>query len=710
MKEKIINVSYEEEMSQSYLDYSMSVIVSRALPDIRDGLKPVHRRIMFSAEELACRSNTPHKKSARIVGDILGKYHPHGDASVYDAMVRLAQPFNMRYPLIDGHGNFGSIDGDSAAAMRYTEARLSKISNLFLEDLKYDIVPMKKNFDNTLNEPVVLPVKIPSLLINGTYGIAVGMMANILPHNLGEVIDTVIYKIDNPNASIDDMLEILKGPDFPTKGIICSKSTLPEIYKTGKGSVTVRSRYNIEHLRGGKKQIVITEIPYSMAGDKENVVGKIIDLANNKKELNITNVRDESSKEGIRIVIELKKDISDKKVMDYLFKHTKLQDNITVSMLGILNNRPLLFNLEEYINIYLDYQRELYVKKYNKILAEGELKVERLQGLLFGKSHLKQIYEITTKAPGKTEEEAESNMKKALMHGDISVYKDISASDKKIISTFRCTDVQAEVILETKLRKLSNINTIKIQEQCDKVTKDNDTIRSILASERKIKNEIKKMLKDIKKNFADERKTEITDINYTYVKVKKEYNVFMDENNYIKTTKIEQEEPGLLNERLSEDDRLIAITNLGECIVIKPSDLMEGDNKFKGIAIENYLPQKLQLMHLFVKGKKEGKVLYITKEGYCKLVDYKDLSVSRTTKAYLPEENELILVEEVNEEDTLIYKTKRGKNKKINLFRELKVYSKTAKGKKVFNARDDLNSIEIVHENIPDDCQQLTLL
>ena len=283
MKEKIINVSYEEEMSQSYLDYSMSVIVSRALPDIKDGLKPVHRRILFSAEELACRANTPHKKSARIVGDILGKYHPHGDASVYDAMVRLAQPFNMRYPLIDGHGNFGSIDGDSAAAMRYTEARLSKISNLFLEDLKYNIVPMKKNFDNTLNEPVVLPVKIPSLLINGTYGIAVGMMANILPHNLGEVIDTVIYKIDNPNASIDDMLEILKGPDFPTKGIICSKSTLPEIYKTGKGSVTVRSRYNIEHLRGGKKQIVITEIPYSMAGDKENVVGKIIDLANNKQ-------------------------------------------------------------------------------------------------------------------------------------------------------------------------------------------------------------------------------------------------------------------------------------------------------------------------------------------------------------------------------------------------------------------------------------------
>lgn len=707
--DEIINVSYEDEIAQSYLDYAMTVIVSRALPDIRDGLKPVHRRILFSADQLGCSPKSAFKKSARIVGDILGKYHPHGDASVYEAMVRLAQTFNYTHPLIEGHGNFGSIDGDSAAAMRYTEARLSPISTLFLEDLKYNIVPMRKNFDETLYEPVVLPVQIPALMLNGTSGIAVGMTSNIPPHNLTELLDTIIYKIENPEASIPELLEILHGPDFPTGAIITNKSDLIDIYNTGKGVVKLRSKYHVEELKNGKKQIVVTEIPYTVSGSKENLLNKIIDTANERKELNITEVRDESSKEGIRIVMELKKDTDEKYVINYMFKHTKLQDNMSVFMLAILNQEPKTFNLHEYIEVFLKYQNELYVKKNKQILASGELQVEKYNGLLFGKANLRLIYEITTKAPGDTETEAENHMMNALMYGDTSDYDDISKADKQLISKFRCTEVQANIILDTKLRKLSKINTMKIQMECDKLMKENERISDILSSEKKILNEIKKQLKTIKKDFPDERKTYITDISMDFVEEKKTYNVFVDENFYIKTTRTKMTEPGIINQELQETDRIVVITNLGESILIKPSALTLGDAKFKGIAIENYLPFKNNIMHVFIQGK-EGELLYITKDGFAKLVSYEQFLTSRSSKPYLTEENELLVVKEVFEKDTIVYKTLRGKEKTINIYKNLMPLSKrTAKGKKIFTNKDDFESIQIIHKEIPEE-EQISLL
>lgn len=707
--DEIINVSYEDEISQSYLDYAMTVIVSRALPDIRDGLKPVHRRILFSADQLGCSPKAAYKKSARIVGDIMGKYHPHGDASIYDAMVRLAQTFNYNHPLIEGHGNFGSIDGDSAAAMRYTEARLSPISRLYLEDLKYNIVPMTKNFDETLYEPVVLPVQIPALLANGTSGIAVGMTSYVPPHNLTELLDTVVHKIENPNATIEEMLEILHGPDFPTGAIITNKSELLDIYTTGKGSLKIRSRYHTEELKNGKKQIVVTEIPYSVSGSKENLINKLIDTANEKKELNITDLRDESSKEGIRIVIELKKDTDEKYVINYLFKHTKLQDNISVFLLAILNNEPKTFNLEEYINIFLKYQNELYVKKHRQILQSGELQVEKYNGLLFGKANLRLIYEITTKAPGNTEAEAERHMMNALMFGDTTNYEDISTKDRELISKFRCSEIQADIILDTKLRKLSKINTMRIQEECDALRKENERISDILSSEKKILNEIKKQLKSIRKEFPEHRKTEITDIRTEFVEQKKTYNVFVDENFYIKTTRTKLNEPGLINQELLETDRIAVITNLGECILIKPGALTQGDAKFKGIAIENYLPLKNSIMHVFIQGK-EGELLFISKDGYGKLVGYDQFMTSRSSKPYLTEDNELILVKEVYEKDTIVYKTLRGKEKTINIYKNLMPLAKrTAKGKKIFTNKDDFDSIEIIHKEVPES-EQISLL
>ncbi|HMW11158.1 MAG TPA: DNA gyrase subunit A, partial [Bacteroidia bacterium] len=378
--EKIVRINIEEEMKTAYIDYSMSVIVSRALPDVRDGFKPVHRRVLYGMLDLGVLSNRPYKKSARIVGEVLGKYHPHGDASVYDTMVRMAQEWSLRYPLVDGQGNFGSIDGDSPAAMRYTEARLKKIAEEMLADIDKDTVDFKLNFDDTLQEPTVLPAKIPNLLVNGAAGIAVGMATNMPPHNLTEVCNAVIAYIDNRDITVEEMLQYVKAPDFPTGGIIYGYSGVKEALLTGRGRVVMRAKANIETLDNGRERIIVTEIPYMI--NKAEMIKKTADLVNDKKIEGITDIRDESGRDGMRIVYEIKRDAMASVVLNNLYKHTPLQTSFGVNNIALVNGRPLLLNLKDLIHYYVEHRHDVLVRKTKFELAEAEKRAHILEGLL----------------------------------------------------------------------------------------------------------------------------------------------------------------------------------------------------------------------------------------------------------------------------------------------------------------------------------------
>lgn len=388
-RDKIIPIRIEDEMQKSYLDYAMSVIVSRALPDVRDGLKPVHRRILYSMDELGLSSDKPHRKSARIVGDCLGKYHPHGDSSVYQAMVRLAQDFSTRYPLVDGHGNFGSVDGDGAAAMRYTEARMTKIAHEMMKDIEKETIAYGLNFDETLKEPLVLPSRFPNLLVNGTNGIAVGMATSIPPHQIGEVIDGAVMLIDNPEASVEHLMTVIKGPDFPTGAIITGKENIREAYRTGRGKVVVRAKTNIEPMQNGKNRIIVTEIPYQV--NKAKLIEKIADLVRDKKIDGITDLRDESDREGMRIVIELRRDVNPNVVLNNLYKHTQMQDNFSIIMLALVNGEPKILNLKEILEHYLAHQKDVTIKRTQYDLRKAEERAHILEGLRIALDHIDAI-------------------------------------------------------------------------------------------------------------------------------------------------------------------------------------------------------------------------------------------------------------------------------------------------------------------------------
>jgi DNA gyrase subunit A len=388
-KSKIVNINISEEMKRSYLDYAMTVIVSRALPDVRDGLKPVHRRILYSASELGLSPDKPHKKSARIVGDVLGKYHPHGDTAVYDAMVRLAQSFSMRYPLIDGHGNFGSIDGDEAAAMRYTEARMSKIAMEMLRDFNKDTVDFRPNFDETLKEPLVLPSRFPNLLVNGSSGIAVGMASSIPPHNIGEVINGIIAYIDNPDIDISGLMRYIKGPDFPTGAIIEGKDNIKNAYLTGRGILKVKAKVEIEELKNNKSQILVSELPYQV--NKARLIEKIAELVKDRIIEGISDIRDESDRDGMRIVIEIKRDYNPNIVLNQLFKHTQLQDSFSVIMIALVNNDPKVLNLKEMIYHYVEHQREVIVRRTKYDLDKAEARAHIVEGLLIAIDNIDEV-------------------------------------------------------------------------------------------------------------------------------------------------------------------------------------------------------------------------------------------------------------------------------------------------------------------------------
>ena len=481
--EKIVPVYIEEEVKDSYLNYAMSVIVGRALPDVRDGLKPVHRRVLYAMKDLNLEHNKPYKKCARIVGDCLGRYHPHGDVAVYDTLVRMAQDFSLRYPLVEGQGNFGSIDGDAAAAMRYTEARLAAISDEMLADIEKETVNFTPNFDASLVEPTVLPALLPNLLVNGSSGIAVGMATNMPPHNLGEVVDGIIYCIDNPGCEVKDLMRYVKGPDFPTGGIICGREGIKEAYSAGKGKLTLRARACVERQKQGKDAVIITEIPYQTS--KAAIIEAVATLVEEKKIEGISDIRDESDKEGLRIVIDLRRDSEPQIILNQLFKHTQLEVTFGIINLALVDGRPRVLNLKQLVEYYILHRKEIIRRRTSFDLEKARQRAHILEGLKIALKYLDRIIKI------------------------IKTSKNVAAAKEALMKNFDLTDVQAQAILEMQLQRLTALERDKLDAEYLDLIKKIELYQSILASEKKIEAIIKEDLAELKKKYADERLTEI---------------------------------------------------------------------------------------------------------------------------------------------------------------------------------------------------------
>lgn len=557
-QEKIVPVYIEDEMKSSYLSYSMSVIVGRALPDVRDGLKPVHRRILYAMQELNLEHTKPYKKSARIVGEVLGKYHPHGDAAVYETMVRMVQEFSLRYPLIDGQGNFGSIDGDAAAAMRYTEARLEAIAEELLADIDKDTVDFAPNFDSTLKEPSLLPSAIPNLLINGSSGIAVGMATNMPPHNVGEVVDGIIHTIENPDVAIKDLMKFVKGPDFPTAGIICGREGIKEAYLTGRGKLTLRAKAVIERQKGNKDTIVVTEIPYQV--NKANLITTIAELVQDKKVEGVTDIRDESDKEGVRIVIELRRDVEPQIVLNYLYKHTQLETTYGIINLALVNNSPRILNLKQLMVHFIDHRRIVIRRRTQFELDRALKRAHILEGLRIAIDAIDEIIK-TIRAAKSTPEAKVSLMKK-----------------------FGLSEIQAQAILEMQLQRLTALERNKIEEEYKSLLKDIERYRAILSSDRMIDDIIKEELVEIKKKYNDERRTEIAG----------------------KAEEIEVED------LIAEEDMVITITNTGYIKRLPVSSYRQQKRGGKGVTAMTTKEEDF-VRHLFVASSKDYLLIFSNK-------------------------------------------------------------------------------------------------
>ena len=481
--ERIIKINIEDEMKAAYIDYSMSVIVSRALPDVRDGLKPVHRRVLFGMSELGITSNKPYKKSARIVGEVLGKYHPHGDSSVYEAMVRMAQEWSLRYPLIDGQGNFGSIDGDNAAAMRYTEARLKKIAEETLADLDKDTVDLQLNFDDTLKEPKVLPTRIPTLLVNGASGIAVGMATNMPPHNLTDTISAIIAYIDNNDIEIEELINIIKAPDFPTGGIIYGYQGVKDAYETGRGRVILRGKASIEVDAKGREKIVVNEIPYQV--NKAELIKKTADLINEKKLEGISNVNDESDRDGMRIVYDIKKDASANVMLNKLYKYTALQTSFSVNSIALVNGRPQMLNLKDLIKYFVEHRHDVITRRTQYELRKAEERAHILEGLIIASDNIDEVIKI------------------------IRASKTPDAARESLMERFKLSDIQSRAIVEMRLRQLTGLEQDKLRAEYEEIKKLIEHLKDILANYELRMQIIKDELQEISDKYGDERRTGI---------------------------------------------------------------------------------------------------------------------------------------------------------------------------------------------------------
>jgi DNA gyrase subunit A len=481
--EKIVPVYIEEEVKDSYLNYAMSVIVGRALPDVRDGLKPVHRRVLYTMKELNLEHDKPYKKCARVVGDCMGRFHPHGDVAIYDTLVRMAQDFSLRYPLVEGQGNFGSIDGDSAAAMRYTEARLAAISDEMLADIDKETVNFGLNFDASLKEPLLLPAVLPNLLVNGSSGIAVGMATNIPPHNLNEIADVIIQTLDNPDCQIKDLMRCVKGPDFPTGGVICGRAGIKEAYETGRGKLTVRARATVEHQKNGKDLIVVTEIPYQV--QKSALIESIASLVDEKKIEGISDIRDESDKDGLRIAVELKRDSEPQIILNQLFKHTQLETTFGIIMLALLDNRPRVLNLRQILDAYIEHRKVIIRRRTQFELDKALKRAHILEGLKIALKHIEAIIRV------------------------IKTSKSVEQAKERLMKEFELSEIQAQAILEMQLQRLTALERDKIDAEYAELLKKIELCRAILASEKKVEGIIKEELEGLKKKYSDQRRTDI---------------------------------------------------------------------------------------------------------------------------------------------------------------------------------------------------------
>lgn len=640
IQENIVKVEYGEEMKKSFIDYAMSVIVQRALPDVRDGLKPVHRRILYAMSQLDLAPNKSYRKSARIVGDVLGKYHPHGDSSVYEAMVRMSQEFNMLAPLVQGHGNFGSIDGDSPAAMRYTEAKLGHPAVEMLQDLEKNLVTFKDNFDGTLKEPVVLPSRFPNLLVNGMMGIAVGMATNIPSHNLNEVMKAIISYIDNPNITVEKMMKHLKGPDFPTGGIIVNQSELLSMYETGEGRIQIRARIEKEDAGYGKTSLIVTEIPQTYAGSKIKLIEKIENLAKDKKLEELSDIRDESSKDGIRLVLEVKKGVDVDKFMNKLYKKTPLQDNFNANFLALVDGKPETLNLKQMIHHFVEFQKEITTKRYEYLLKKAVQRQEVLDGLMKAHDMIDIIIEILRGSK-------DVKMAKAcLMTG---VTEGITFKTKKVekeASKLDFTEVQTEAILEMKLQKLISLELEKLNEEFNSKREDIETYKDILTNETSLLAVIKSYLKESAKSYGKKRKTVIEEIELVeYVEEFKEEDLYVliDRFGYVKTTDVlnytrsgEETVKDFKHTLLTKNtDKISMFTKEGNLHNIKLMDIPKVKVKDKGVPLDtlvNIKNEETIILDAFQSIKNQG-VLFTTEQGYVKVVDGKDYETNRSTIA-----------------------------------------------------------------------------
>jgi len=481
--EKIIPVYIENEMKESYINYAMSVIVGRALPDVRDGLKPVHRRILYAMKDMGIVHNKAFKKCARIVGEVLGKYHPHGDTAVYDSLVRMVQDFSLRYPLVDGQGNFGSVDGDSAAAMRYTEARLEQITNSLLQDIEKDTVEWQQNFDGSLKEPKVLPSILPTLLLNGSSGIAVGMATNIPPHNLGEIVDAICYMLDKPDCSVDELIRIVTGPDFPTGALICGRDEIVRAYRTGRGSIRMQSKMHVEQKKNGRESIIVTEIPYQVC--KSKLITSMAALVKDKKVDGISDIRDESDRDGMRIVVDVKKGSSTEVITNQLLKHTQLKDTFGIIMLALVDNQPRILNLKEMVHLFIGHRKEIVTRRTKYELAQAEERAHILEGLKIALANLDEVIRLIKKS------------------------KDPETARDALMKSFKLSERQAQAILAMRLQQLTNLEVKKLEEEYKELIKLIEKLKGILASEKKITDIIKQESLGLKEKFGDPRRTEI---------------------------------------------------------------------------------------------------------------------------------------------------------------------------------------------------------
>ncbi len=665
-KERIIEVNIEEEMKKSYLAYSMSVIVSRALPDVRDGLKPVHRRILYAMKEMGLDHNKAFKKSARIVGEVMGKYHPHGDAAVYNTLVRMVQDFSLRYPLITGQGNFGSIDGDPPAAMRYTEAKLAKITQLFLQDIEKNTVDFRPNFDDSLKEPVILPAAIPNILLNGASGIAVAMSTNIPPHNLGEVIDAIIALIDNPDIEIVDLLKYIKGPDFPTGGIIVGKQGIIDAYTTGYGKIINRGKAFLETTKSGKNKIIIKELPYMV--NKSNLILKIAELVKDKKLEGISDIRDESDRDGIRIVIELKKDAVPKIILNNLYKHTNLQVTFGVIMLVLIDKTPKVLNLKEILQEFIKFRHTIIIKRTEFDLKKAEDKAHILEGLKIALENIDKVIEIIKKS------------------------ETPAIAKTKLMNHFSLSERQSQAILDMRLHRLTSLEVKKLEEEYLETIKLINKLREILNNEHLQYQIIKDELLEIKKEYNDERRTEIIpseNENYTLEDLISEEDVAItiSHKGYIKRTGINAYRlqrrggKGVYGMNTNDDDfvqhlfiasthdKLLILTSSGKVYLLPVYDIPEGGRNSKGKAIINLLEipsdEKIKAYIPIREFDENHYVIMCTKNGTIKktcLADFKNIRKTGIKAITIKENDSLIGCELSDGTNDIIIATKKGKS------------------------------------------------